>query len=150
MKTGKSRKMITRKKHTRNSNTFIRYWVSKLPWLAPTRPPKPGPVMGISGLWDFNGSFNIFSRWRLRLGWSLNSGKAWGLWITGFASKSSIDFFLGARATQTRAPLSLRVGSYSTWVPPWLLSPTVAKIFTNKKKFNKYYKHKQQILFQRM
>jgi len=34
--------------------------------------------------------------------------------MTGFASKSSIDFFLGARATHTRAPLSLRVGSYST------------------------------------
>jgi len=31
--------------------------------------------------------------------------------MTGFASKSSIDFFLGARATHTSAPLSLRVGS---------------------------------------
>lgn len=145
MKTGKSRKM-TRKKYTQHCfNTFSRYWVSKLPWLVPTRPPKPGPFMGSSGLWDFNGSFNIFSRWRLRLGWSLNSGKAWGLWIAGFASKSSTDFFLGARATQTRAPFSLMVGSYSMWVPPWLLSPTVAKIFTRKKKFKEYYKHRQQI-----
>lgn len=89
--------------------------------------------MGSSGLWDLIGSFRIFSRWRLRLGCSLNKGSAWGLWITGFASKSSTDFFLGARATQTRAPLSLRVGSYSTWVPPWLLSPAVTNIFREKR-----------------
>lgn len=109
--------------------TFRRYWVSKLPLVDPTLPPWPGPVMGSSGLWDLSGSFNIFSRWRLRLGLSLNSGSAWGLWITGCAWKSSTDCFLGARATHTSAPLSLMVGSYSMWVPPSCLCPAVAKIY---------------------
>lgn len=108
--------------------TLRRYCVSKLPLVVPTLPPWPGPDMGSSGLWDLRGSLSIFSRCRLRLGWSLNSGSACGLWITGCASKSSIDFFLGARATHTRAPLSLIVGSYSMCVPPSCLSPTVANI----------------------
>lgn len=33
-----------------NHFTFRRYWVNKLPFVEPTLPPKPGPVMGISGL----------------------------------------------------------------------------------------------------
>jgi len=53
--------------------------------------------------------------------------------MTGCTSKSSKDFFRGADATHTRAPLSLKVGSYSTWVPPRLLSPAVAKIFKQTK-----------------
>lgn len=119
---------IKLRKKTWQSITRMRYWVSKLPLVVPTRPPNPGPVTGRSGRLDFFGSVRAFSRARFLLGSSRNKGSACGLCTTGFAWKSWSDFFLGARATHTRAPLSLIAGSYKTWVAPSFLSPVVAKI----------------------
>ena len=69
--------------------------------LAPTRPPRPGPVTGSSGLRLLRGSMRSFSRFRFVLrptSLSRNMGSACGVIIVGAATASdmsSIVAFLG-------------------------------------------------------
>ena len=94
--------------------------------LAPTRPPRPGPVTGSSGLRLFLGSIRSFSRLRFVLrptSLSRNIGNACGVIIVGAATASdmsSIVAFLGGPLLRgSFAPLSDISGEYRTHMCPF-------------------------------
>ncbi len=93
--------------------------------LAPTRPPRPGPVTGSSGRRLLRGSMRSFSRFRFVLrpiSLSRNMGSACGVIIVGAATASdmsSMVAFLGGPLLSTSfAPLTDISGEYNTQIWP--------------------------------